>query len=294
MPCSHSDTIHTPALASVVLLAALLTNSAAAVQLTDGSLDVNIDNDGTFDDIFLNGQEIDGSSFVQEYTGAICTRFSGGSVVSVAGNTASYSATCGSFDVSVTSELLGALGSNPGTTAVMRDTLVFTNNTAGPLPLESVSYMDQDLASSSNDVVRFDATSQAVVATDSVDASPNTLFWAAIASTDCSDSTFGYDVDNLGDQSVSFPMDNGNGPVGPADTAMTIGYDCGTIAAGASATITYQYLFSTNLSDVPADFGLGQASAAARSIPVLPLGGLLGVIALVLYFGSHAVRRRVA
>lgn len=201
--------------------------------------------------------------------------------------TISYTATCGSFDVSVTSELLGALGSNPGSTGVMRDTLVFTNNNVGPLDLESVSRMDQDLIGSSNDMVEFDAATQAVFATDSVDAAPDKILWAAIANTDCSGSTFGYHVDVLGDETQSFPMDNGIDPVGPGDTAMAIGHDCGSIAPGASVTFTYEYLFSTKLSSVPTDFGQeSRLAGPPQAIPALPLGGLAGIVVMILFLGG--------
>lgn len=271
-----------------VLSSAPLTQAA---QLTDGSLDVNIDNDGEFNVISLNGSEIDGSSFAQRYTGNTCAGFAGGSAVSVGVNSATYTATCRSFDVTVTSTLQGALASAPTTTGLMRDSLVFTNNTAGPLDLELVSNMDQDLVGSGNDVVEFIASEQAVQATDSVDSSPATLLWAAAADANCPGATFGYDVDVLGSQSASFPMDNNPGPAGPGDTAMSIGYDCGSVAAGESVTFTFTYLFSTDLATIPAGT-FSQGASEPTAVPTIPPAGLLVmVLALLGVGGGYASRR---
>lgn len=260
--------------------------------ITDGSLVVDIDNNGHFNEISLNGQTIDSSTFVQRHhAGANCSGFSSGSAVNVVGAGASYTATCGDFDVQVNSDIIGPLASNPATTNVLLEVLVFTNNTDGSLDLESVSYMDQDLVGSGNDTVFYDAGSMAVVATDNVDAAPNNLFWATIASTDC-DGTFGWDVAFLGSQSVEFPMDNSLGPVGPGDTAMSIGFNCGAVAPGQSVTMTYQYLFSTDLTQVPADFGEIPVPVEMVPVPGLTFWGLLAMCVLLGIAGIVSLQRR--
>ena len=256
--------------------------------ITDGSLEVNIDNTGEFNVIRLNGTDIDTSGFVQQYVGNTCDGFSGGSAINTAGDTSTYTASCGSFDITVTSTITGPLASNPAVSNQMRQQIVFTNNTGGALTLESISNIDQDLQGSGGDIVAFDAARQAVVATDPTAAAPDTLLMAAAASTECPSGIFGYDVDTLGNESVTFPMDNGGGPVGPSDTAMSIGYDCGSVGPGESRTITFDYLFATDLSAVPSDFPSASAPPSPsepQRVPTLSdwamiiMASLLGMVA---------------
>ncbi|MEQ8689481.1 MAG: hypothetical protein RIC89_01410, partial [Pseudomonadales bacterium] len=186
----------------MLLFSALTVMPTQAVEVTDGSLSVDVDNDGEFNVIELNSEVIDDSSFVQEQEGT-CEGFSGGSAVNVSGTSATYTATCGAFDVSVVSDVLGPLASNPSVTGLFRQSITYTNNSGSAATLESISDIDQDLADSSgNDVVEFDAGAQAVFAIDSVDGASGTQLMAAIASTDCPGGTFGWDVDFLGDQST--------------------------------------------------------------------------------------------
>jgi len=255
--------------------------SAQAVLLTDGVLDVNIDNNGEFNDIFFNGTPIDNSSFVQEYFVNGTSGFSGGSAV-VDGD---YTASAGGFDISVTSSILGGLPSNPATTRVLEQVLIFTNNSGGALDLRPVSNIDQDIdglgGSSAGDTVAFDVTTQSVFAVDSP------LLMAAIGQTNSPGAVFGWSVDILGDEDTDFPMSNNNGPVGPDDTAMSIGFDLGSIADGQSATVTYRYLFSPDLNAVPSDFTFEQRNAVPE--PITAALGLMGLGVL-----GMATRRRVA
>lgn len=272
----------------LILTVMLFTSAANAVLLTDGSLDVDIDNNGEFNSISLNAIAIDTSGFVQRYEGNTCSGFSGGTAVNVVGTTATYSAMCGSFDVDVTSSILGPLGSAPGTTSVLEQVLVFTNNTGGSLSLESVSNIDQDLQGAGDDVVAYDGGAQAVFATDIVAAAPDTLLMAAIADTAAAGAIFGWDVDILGSQSTAFPMDNGVGPAGPADTAMSIGFDLGSIPAGQSRTVTFRYLFSTNASSVPPDFGFGPQPPVGPAA-VIPTMTEWGMIIFMVFAGLGAI-----
>jgi len=267
--------------------------STYADQITDGSLGVDIDNDGEFNVITLNGQNIDTSGFVQQQRGS-CTGFSAGSVINTTGSSSTYTAQCGSFDVAVTSSIVGPLASNPAVTNVLEQVFTFVNNTAGNLTLESISNIDQDLVDGGNDVVQFDNPTQAVFATDSVATAPNTLLMAAIAQASfCGGGIFGYDVDTLGNQSLNFPMDNGVGPVGPADTAMSIGYNCGTIAPNQVVKITFRYLFSTNLSAVPAsfDFTTAPPPVVPEVVPSLSQWGLV-ILSLLLMIVAVPLSRR--
>lgn len=274
----------------MAILILLIAGIAEADTLTDGALVVNIDNNGEFNVITLNGQVIDDSSYVQAYTGS----FSNGSAINIIGTTATYSAIWNdNFNVTVTSRILGPVPSVPAITNILEQVIVYTNTSASPQPLESISNIDQDLSGSGNDVVAYDVSTQSVFATDSIAVAPNTLLMAAIASTSAPGAVFGWDVDNLGGQSTSFPMDNGTGPVGPADTAMSIGFNLGTIPAGQSFTVSYRYLYSTNSTSVPPDFDFSnQPPDQIQQIPTLSEWGM--IIMSLMFAGSALwmIRRR--
>ncbi len=267
-------------LAAIVALV-VSAGAARAVTLTDGSLVLDLTNDGHFQIVSLNGTGIDTSGVVQQYFLMGGTTFTGASPVIVSGSTATYTAMVGFFDVHVSSSILGPLASNPATTNVLQQVLTFTNIGGGPVTLAASSFMDQDLKTTSGgDTVAFDAARQAVYAVDSP------ILMAAIAKTDVAGATFGWDVDILGACDRWFPLSGGVGPVGPADTAMAIGYNVHQIPLGGSATIAYRYLFSTNLSAVPPDFSF---TSGVIPEPVTMLGLLAGLSGLVGY-----VRRRAA
>ena len=238
--------------ALVVTLGSTGHNLRAAV-LSNGSSSVNIDSNGQLNGIILNGVPIDTSSFLQQYL-VNRSPFQNGSNVAVSGLTATYSAqTSNGINIAVTSSVLGPVSSNPTTTNVLEQVLVFTNNTQNALPLSVLSDIDQDLNNTGGgDVVAFDSATQAVFARES----PELL--GAIAKTDFAGAVFGWDVGDLGSESRSFPTANRVGPSAPGDTAQSIGFDLGTLAPGASATVTFRYLAAIgNLSGVPSDFRFG-------------------------------------
>jgi len=234
----------------VVALAFLaIAGTARASLLTDGSLSLDISSDGQFRVITLNGTDIDPSATVQKYYLMGGVTFTGGTTVSVTGSTATYTTTAGLFNVSVTSTILGPLDGYTGTTGVLEQTLVFTNPGTSAVTLAASSYMDQDLkATGAGDTVAWDADQEAVYAVDA----PQLM--AAIAKTDVVDAVLGWDVDTYSLCDKYFPMSDGTGPVGPADTGMAIGYNVGQVAPGGTATYTFHYLFSTNLASVPETF----------------------------------------
>ncbi len=245
--------LKTLAVAVLTIAVAALSPDLRAQAITDGSLSVNIQSSGQFNVITLNGVAIDTSGFLQQYIGAGGT-FTGGSAVSVSGATATYTAvTANGLNVSVTSRVLGPLASNPGSSGVFEQQLVFTNNNANALPYFLLSDNDHDLNNTGGgDVVAYDAGAQAVFAREAAQ------LFAVIASTNAPGAIFGWDVGLLGSESRSFPTANRAGPTDPGDTAVSIGFDLGSIAPGASVTVTFRYLVSTgSLAGVPADFRLG-------------------------------------
>lgn len=260
--------------ATVALL--VFSGPARAVSVTDGSLVLNIANDGQFNAISLNGVGIDTSPLVQQYFLMGGATFWGGSPVNVVGPTATYSANVGLFNVSVASTILGPLASAPGVTNVLEQVLTFTNPTANPVTLANTSFMDQDLKTTGGgDTVRYDAAHQAVVAVDA----PQLM--AAIAATGVPGATFGWDVGVLGTCNSYWPLSGTVGPVGPTDTAMAIGYNVGQVAPGGSASMTFRYLFSTDLAAAPDDFSF-EPPPIPEPVTLLGLaGGLVGLVGYV-------------
>ena len=271
------------AVASAALVAAAALALAAPVRadtITDGSLAVDIESDGEFNEITLNGTDIDTSGFFQQYVVNGSFDFTEVTSVVAVGDTATYTATAGgdNFGVAVTSRILGPLASNPTTTNVLQQVLTFTNTTAGDLSLRLISDIDQDLKDGSDgDVVAYDAARGATFAVDSTGSDPSQLF-GAVAATDAAGATFGYSVGFLGGQSLDFPTSDNSGPIGPGDTAMSLGFDFGTVGAGGSVTVEFRYLAAIGLTGVPADFAVPEPTAA----------GLLGAAGL----GLLARRRR--
>jgi len=243
-PCMKRST----ALAAVAALL-VFAGAARAAIITDGSLQLDIASDGQFRIITLNGTGIDTSVSVQQYYLMGGVTFTGGTPVTAAGPTATYSTVAGLFNVYVTSSILGPLASNPATTNVLEQVLTFTNATANPVTLAASSFMDQDLKNTSTgDTVAYDAAKEAVWAVDALQ------LLAAIVETDIDGGTFGWDVDTLSLCDRYFPLGGGVGPTGPSNTAMAIGYSVGQVPSGGTATYTFRYLFSTDLGAVPPEF----------------------------------------
>ncbi|MEQ8690166.1 MAG: hypothetical protein RIC89_04920, partial [Pseudomonadales bacterium] len=72
-------------------------------------------------------------------------------------------------------------------------------------------------------------------------------------------------------------------------TAMSIGFNCGSVASGESVTVTFDYLFSTNLSSVPV--GFGTTASAASAIPTLTSWALIALAMLLFAAARGAVLR---
>ncbi len=230
----------------------LLCQPASAGTLVSGGLTIDVDGDGEFNDVFVNGTSVDDSSFVQRlyFNG---NDFSLSSVVSIVGNTASYTNTLGGFNFTITGQALGNLGSLGAGSEVYEETITFTNLSGMDAPLAIVSGIDQDLdgsgGSAAGDVVAFDPVTSAVFAVD------DPIFFAAIGQ---AQGLFGWEVEDSAAEPSTFPLANNLGPLGPGDTSVGLGFDFGVIPNGASGVAKFRYLFDINgTSSVPGDFTFG-------------------------------------
>ena len=224
------------AFAGAVLL--LGATAASAVEFTDGSLSIRLDDDGDFDSVYLDGFQVDGSPQVVAIEGT-CNFLMNASEVVIDGTTATYSAECsnGDFDVEVITELLGPVPGATDLTGVLEQTFVFTNTTGAPAPLEVLSEIDTNLAQSFDDTAVYDEASGIATLSDPFEP----VFMTATVSTPDA-GTFGWDVSD-GLISIDFPTNNRSGPVGPADVAVVLGYDFGDVPDQGVRTVTYRYEF---------------------------------------------------
>ena len=254
-----------------VLACALVPLSQAAT-ITNGTLSVDIENNGQLHVITINGTIVDTSSFFQQYIVGGAAGFSGGSAVNVNGASATYTAIANGLSVNVTSQILG-----PATgllaSGILQQSLIFTNNTGAGIVLPLLSNSDQDLNNTAaGDTVQYNPTQNVVYAMDS-----GQLYavWASSAL----GGTFGWDVGLLGTESTNFPTANRVGPA-TGDTAMSIGYNIGTLGAGESASFTFQYLFALDAQGLPTDFAPGEGAIPEPGTLML-LGGGLALVGLL-------------
>ena len=254
MPGLHSR-IPRPLRLLVALAGVFAAAGASAVELTDGSLSVDLDSDGGFGSVFLEGFDVDATSDVQRILGGTCFFFANPSPIEVLGDTATYSGECGaSFSVDVTSRLLGPVPGDPDLSGVLEQTFVFTNTSGVGTPLDVLTEVDPALAQTIDDVAAYDAATGSITAVDEFEPISMTV----TASTP-DKATFGWDVGPAGTQSVLFPTANRSGPVGPDDVTFVMGFDFGAVPDQASRTVTFTYVF--RVAPVPDPFLCYKTSA---------------------------------
>jgi hypothetical protein len=271
-----------PGLPNLLLLSFLAALSAPTAPahadvVTDGVLSLNIESDGQFNQIFFNGLEIDGTTFVQSYYVNGTEFFTSGSTVNIVGLTATYTAAAEGMDITVVSTLLPGVASDPTNTRILEQTLTFTNPTGSAIPLRVVSHGDLDLPSSSDtNTVGFVAGQNAAFA-----AGDANRVYGAIARSDVPGATLGWDAAPLGLDTRDFPMGN-NTAAGPADIAANIGLDSGSLGGGQSATLTFRYLFGVERATLPTDFAFSTSAAVPEP----------GTLALLLPVAGAALWRQ--
>lgn len=208
----------------------------------------------------LNGTPLDFGSHY--YLRGTCLGIPGASVPVVSGTSATFSGTCGSFNVAVTIRLLSPVPSLPTTSGGFEMEFAFTNPTLGTLPLEAIVDSDSDLVGAGDDVAGYDAASKAVYNMDTV-ASPSVLT-AMIATSDQPGATFGWDVGALGTCTTAFPMDNGVVTTGPTDTETSMGYQQ-TVPAGDTAKVKFRMLYARGVTTVPTDFDFSSCYSSPQT-----------------------------
>lgn len=211
---------------------------AFAVDLTDGSLSIRLDNDGDFDSVFLEGFQVDGSPNVVDMTGT-CNFIMNSSDIVINGTTATYTGECsnGDFSIDVTTELLGPVPGASDLSAIVEQTFVYTNTSGLAAPLGVLAEVDTNLAQTSDDFAVFDEFSGIATFDDPFEPVSMT---ASVSTPDLG--TFGWDVSD-GVLSLDFPTNNRSGPVGPADVGAVLGYDFGDVPIQGVRTVTYHYEF---------------------------------------------------
>jgi len=226
--------------------------------ITDGTLAVDVENNGKFNQVSLGGEPIDSTPELQQFyvNGEELTPVPppGGMnyCPTETAATVTYKAEVEPFSIQVESSILAVSDLN-----LLEQVVTLTNTARRPQALSLVSYMDQDLAGDADDdTVAYDETfGDAIYAVDETKDGDPTMFMAATAQTDSI--WFEWDLGLFADVPTELPLGNNLGPV-DGDTAMAIGYDFGTIAPGQAVTVTFHTLFSLDESEVPEGFALEQ------------------------------------
>jgi hypothetical protein len=247
----------TSILAAPMLLLAIGSPAGAAV-ISDSIQQMSFTEYGGVITYTLNGIQLDvGSHFTITPT---CTLTPTMPVVN--GTRATWTATCGSYDVALAVELLSPLPSLPLASGGFEFTYSFTNTTGGALPLDFLYYCDTDLMGAGSDVAGYDPALRAVYNWDAV-ADPDTLT-AMTSWTDQPGATYSYDTNLLGLADGTLPLAGNNGPFGPGDTAFSMGYQM-SVPGGDSATIKYRMMYARGVTSVPEDFDFSSCYAVPPS-----------------------------
>jgi len=252
------------------LVTALLTIGASAsfaASITDGALVIDIESDGEFNQITLNGTPIDTSGFMQRqyFQGA---SLGGGSAVVVDGAQAVYTASSGTVSFEVVSTILGPLGGDANT-SLFRQQFFCTNNGTGSASLDLVSFMDPDVGDTTSNTTWYDAATNSVAATNG-GGTPTLMAATATGG------AYAWHVAGLGDlgTKTSWNLNRAVGPVGVSDIEMAVGLGKIRIAPGVTHVMTFDYLFATNTSQVPPGFGNQVPEPSTFALAGLGLLGL--------------------
>jgi hypothetical protein len=239
------------ALATTVVLA---TNPASAALLSDAHISgVDVQNNGSIGvgNIVLNGNIVD-VGYEEGVRGATCGNFfTGGSVVTVNGTTATYTADCGAFDVAATVRLLSPLPGLESASGGFEREYAFTNPSGVSEVLDFILWIDQDLGNVENDIAAYQEHLNMVYTYDTA-VDPD-LLAATIFAAETVPTVYGHDVGTYNTVDMDFPMDDADGPFGPDDVGTTSGLQA-TVAAGATIVIRARTMYVSGSVAIPAAF----------------------------------------
>lgn len=244
--------------------------SGPTTSLTNGDLILDVEADGEYDDIWLDGGalEIDGSGFVAEplfYIEGSDVSSSNHVIVSSSDDSLSTTFDLAS-DFSVTMDAT-VTGEN-----ILIRNYTFTNVAGSSRTLVVTEYLDGDVVDYSNDFGAYDATYEVIWQFDEA-VSPSRLI--AFTGTSSGPGLVGFEANELGDvDHTPGGLDNvvvndldGDGvsdsPYSDAETDLQ--WNMGTVNAGQSATLTIKALFAT-----------GTVPTALFPPPPLPPGPAVG------------------
>jgi hypothetical protein len=275
----------------ILLLFALwaLPFAASAKLIGDPTtFEINVQSDGTFGEITLDGIVID-PLFPQQQFANGQELHTGSAVTLLSPTTASYTAYIGDdndpgaqvFQIDVFSVVRGPLVPVAEPSIVFEQYLTFTNRSGTPQALESVSFFRSYLNDrAEDDVVQQDVPRSIVYSTDA----PSGQLVAMTAR--AAGAPVRWQVaPSFGIYDAAAPrttgLTNNTGPIAVNDdplrdpVEMAIGVDAGIIAPGGDITLLYYYLFSTDMDVPPASFPVPLPGTPA--LLALGLAGLLGL-----------------
>lgn len=249
MPLCRSMLVSLPLLILPGLAQSAFLGDAATFQ-------VNINADGTFGQITLRGILVDSAVQTQrQFVNG--QEFSDSSTVEPAGPVAvSYSVyindnTGHVLRVDVVTNLLGDYPGISQPTAWFEQFFTFTNVSGAPQLLNTVSYVTPNLNGDQdpNSTVSGDGT--VLVA---VDTTVNRIMLMATWPTRVTTSAQVAAYNTIPYPTQAQDLTGDGGPYGPGETEMALGVDLLTLADGASASLTFRYLYGLDMTDPPPGF----------------------------------------
>jgi hypothetical protein len=219
-----------------VLIVLLATPAGAVpITLTDGHLSITVDGSAFFGAV-LNG--------------VVIGRGTGSPSFELPGEP---------FSITATTNIIGPFASHPLTTDVVAYRARFTNTGTETLPLQVIAYHDPDLffgvPRPFGDPVAEDdfAIYDPILRTLYVTHQQTPGLFAVAARTNVPGAVVSWDAHDFDEVATELPL-RFRSSFGVGDVGITWGLDLGLLDPGASAVVTFTYLYSTELTSLPPDF----------------------------------------
>jgi PEP-CTERM motif len=163
------------------------------------------------------------------------------------------------FSITATTNIIGPLASHPLTTDIVEYRARFTNTGPETLPLSVIAYHDPDLffgvPRPFDDPVAEDdfAIYDPILRTLYVTHQQTPGLFAVAARTNVPGAVVSWDAHDFDGFATELPL-RFQSSFGVGDVGITWGLDLGLLDPGASAVVTFTYLYSTELTSLPPDF----------------------------------------